>query len=79
MNIWVLILIILTTALGIASAWLAIIDARADRAHARWMTRNDINRERTRINVAGISRGYRGMGLDGRANHTGAIRKHTAP
>lgn len=79
MNIWLLILIILTVTLGAAATYVAIIDARADRAHAKWMARNETNRERTRVNVAGISRGYRGDGLDGRADHPGALRKHTAP
>lgn len=79
MSISALILIILTTALGAAAAYVEILDVRADRAHAKWMARNETNRERTRVNVAGISRGYRGAGLDGRADHPGAIRKHTAP
>lgn len=77
---WPVITLIALT-LGVASAalWLAVVDIRADRAHDRWMRRNEVRRRRTRIEVAGIRRGYRGMGLDGRADHTGALRKHTRP
>lgn len=79
MNPYAMILIILTVALGAASLWLAVVDARADRAHARWMERNATDRERTRVHVAGIRHGYRGAGLDGRALRPDALRKHTRP
>lgn len=79
MNWPVITLIALTLGVATAALWLAVVDIRADRAHARWMRRNDVRRRRTRIEVAGIGRGYRGMGLDGRADHPGALRKRTGP
>lgn len=79
MNPYVILLIALTIALGIAGLTLAVVDARADRAHERWMRRNETRRRRVNVEVAGIRHGYRGTGLDGRADHPGALRKHTAP
>ena len=78
-DIALIIITVLTAALGVWATWLAVVDARADREHAKWMRRNEVRRRRTRVAVDGISRGYRGMGLDGRADHTGALRKHTRP
>ena len=78
-NVLIAGIIILTVALGIAAGILAVIDARADRAHAQWMRRNEFRRRRTRVEVKGIRYGYRGAGLDGEAARTGATRKHTRP
>lgn len=79
MNPLVYLIIFLTVALGAAAIWVAVVDARADRAHQRWMRRNEVARERTRIAVKGIRYGYRGAGLDGQADHPDALRKHTRP
>lgn len=73
------ILIILILLFGGAALWLAVVDVRADRRHAQWMERNEAARRRTQVQVDGIARGYRGTGLDGRAAHPGALRKHTRP
>lgn len=78
-NILIAIIIIMTVILGGVAIRLAITDGRADREHRKWMERNELRRRRTRVEIDGIHRGYRGMGLDGRADHTGAIRKHTRP
>lgn len=79
MNPLVILIIVLTVGLAVVSARFAILDARADRAHQRWMRRNEVARERTRVAVKGIRYGYRGAGLDGQADHTDALRKHTRP
>lgn len=79
MNPLILLIVILTVGLGVASIWVAVVDARADRAHQRWMRRNEMNRQRTRVAVQGIRHGYRGAGLDGQADHPDAIRKRTRP
>ncbi len=78
-NILLAIIVALFVILGAIATRLAITDGRADREHAKWMQRNEFRRRRTRVEVKGIHRGYRGMGLDGRAEHPGATRKHTRP
>jgi hypothetical protein len=52
-----LIITTLTIALGGVSAWMAAVDARADRAHRAWMARNEERRARTRAEVKEIRRG----------------------
>lgn len=79
MNIPLIVLIIMTTVLGIAATWVAVLDARADRRHAQWMRRNELRRRRTQVAVQGIRYQTTGLGLDGEAAHTGATQKHTAP
>jgi hypothetical protein len=61
-----LIIAILTIVLAGVAIRFAVVDARADREHAKWMRRNELRRRRTQVEVAGISRGYRGTGLDAR-------------
>jgi hypothetical protein len=75
----VIILITLTVLVAGACVVVAVVDTRATREHARWMARNEERRRRTSVVVAGISHGYRGMGLDGEADHPGAMHKHTSP
>lgn len=79
MNPLLVIIITMTIALGAACVWLWVVEARADRAHRQWMRRNEQRRRRTQTAVQGIRYGQAGVGLDGRANHTGALRKHTRP
>jgi hypothetical protein len=64
MNWPVILLVVLVLLLGVAGLWLALADSRAAREHDRWMRRDEIRRRRTEVEVAGISRGYRGTGLD---------------
>lgn len=66
MNWPVILLVVLVLLLAAAGLWLALGDSRAARDHARWMRRDEIRRRRTQVEVAGIRRGYRGTGLDGR-------------
>jgi hypothetical protein len=79
MNWPVIILITLTVLVAAACVTVAVIDTRATREHTRWMRRNEERRRRTSVEVAGISHGYRGMGLDGEADHPGAMHKRTSP
>lgn len=72
-------IVILFVFLAVVAGRFAVLDARADRAHQRWLRRNDVARERTRVAVKGIRHGYRGAGLDGQADHPDALRKHTGP
>ena len=75
----VIILIVLTLGVGVSAVCLAVVDIRADRAHAQWMARNEERRRRTSVVLAGIRRGYRGTGLDGQADRPDAMHKHTEP
>lgn len=79
MNWPAIILITLTVLVAGACIVVAVSDARATREHARWMQANEERRRRTSVEVAGISHGYRGMGLNGEADHPGAMHKHTQP
>lgn len=79
MNPILILIIVMTVALGVAATWVAVLDARADRRHAQWMRRNELRRRRTQVAVQGIRYQTTGLGLDGEAAHTGATRKHTAP
>jgi len=72
-------IVILFVFLAVVAARFAILDARADRAHQRWLRRNELHRRRTQVAVKGIRYGYRGAGLDGQADHPDALRKNTRP
>lgn len=75
MNPYLLLIIVLTVGLGIVAARMAIIDARADRAHRQWMRRTELRRRRTQVVVQGIRHGYR---LD-RAGARHERDEHTGP